>query len=109
MGASGSERSDAGTRHGLRSKLGKLIAWGDARLQDDVQRLQTRLHDRFQGITAFLDRPDIPADNNATERDIRVLARHRGATGGTRSTQPAIRSIRRVDEVCETSFSRVEA
>jgi len=78
---------DAGRRHGLRSKLGKLIAWGDPRLEDDVQRLQTRLHDRFQGITAFLDRRDIPADNNGTERDIRIFARHRNATGGTRSTR----------------------
>jgi hypothetical protein len=78
---------DAGTQHGLRSKLGKLIALGDPRLQDDVQRLQTRLHDRFQGITAFLDRPGIPADNNGSERDLRIFARHRGATGGTRSTQ----------------------
>jgi hypothetical protein len=78
---------DAGTRHGLRSKLGKLIAWGDTRLQDDVQRLQTRLHDRFQGITAFLDRPDVPADNNGSERDLRILGRHRKATGGTRSSR----------------------
>ena len=76
---------DAGTRHGLRSQLGRLIAWGDPRLEDDVQRLQNRLHNHFQGVTAFLDRPEIPADNNGSERDIRIFARHRKMTGGTRS------------------------
>lgn len=75
----------ASTRHGLRSRLGRLMYSGDARLDDDVRRLQTRLRDRFDGITLFLDRPDVPADNNATERDIRIFARHRKVTGGTRS------------------------
>lgn len=81
---------DAGTRHGMRSKLGRLIAWGDPRLQDDVQRLQTRLRNRFHGVTAFLDNPDIPADNNGTERDLRIFARHRKGTGGTRSAQGSL-------------------
>jgi transposase len=78
---------DTGTRHGMRTKLGRLIAWGDPRLQDDVQRLQSRLRDRFYGVTAFLDNRGIPADNNGTERDLRILARHRKGTGGTRSTR----------------------
>jgi transposase len=39
----------------------------------------------FDEEPAFLDRPDIPADNNGSERDLRILARHRKATGGTRS------------------------
>ena len=75
----------AGARHGLRSRLGRIIHDGDPRIADDVQRLQTRLDNHFQGITTFLDRRDVPADNNASERDVRILARHRKATGGTRS------------------------
>jgi len=78
-------RGDAGARHGMRVKLGRLLAWGDPRLDDDVQRLQTRLHTHFAGVTTFLDRPDVPADNNASERDLRPLGRHRKVTGGTRS------------------------
>ena len=76
---------NAGTRHGLRSRLGRIINAGDCRIDDDVQRLQTRLRERFTGITTFLDRPDVPADNNGSERDLRPLAQHRKATGGTRS------------------------
>jgi hypothetical protein len=75
----------AGTRHGLRVRLGRIINAGDARLEDDVQRLQTRLRTHFAGITTFLDRPDVPADNNGSERDIRPIALHRKVTGGTRS------------------------
>ena len=78
-------RGNAAIRHGLRVRLGRIINEGDPRLNDDVQRLQTRLRDRFQGITAFLDRRDVPADNNGSERDLRIFARHRKATGGTRS------------------------
>ena len=66
-------------------RLGRIINAGDARLEDDVQRLQTRLRTHFAGITTFLDRPDVPADNNGSERDIRPIALHRKVTGGTRS------------------------
>jgi len=76
---------NASTRHGLRIRLGRIINAGDCRIHDDVQRLQTRLRDRFAGITTFLDRPDVPADNNGSERDLRPVAQHRKATGGTRS------------------------
>jgi transposase len=75
----------AGTRHGLRARLGRIINAGDCRIHDDVQRLQVRLREHFAGITTFLDRPDVPADNNGSERDIRPLAQHRKSTGGTRS------------------------
>ena len=78
-------RGNAATRHGLRVRLGRIIYEGDPRLEDDVQRLQTRLHARFKGVTAFLDRRDVPADNNGSERDLRIFARHRKVTGGTRS------------------------
>jgi hypothetical protein len=80
-------RGNAGTRHGMRVRLGRIINSGDARLTDDVQRLQTRLRNRFEGITTFLERRDVPADNNGSERDIRPIAQHRKATGGTRSSR----------------------
>jgi len=51
----------------------------------DIMRLCNRIETNFDGITAFLDDPRIPADNNATERDIRPLAVYRRVTGGTRS------------------------
>lgn len=76
---------DARVRHGLRVRLGKLIADDSLSLHSDVARLQGRLDENFYGVTRFMDRTDVPADNNATERDIRALALHRKTTGGTRS------------------------
>lgn len=48
-------------------------------------RLQQRLHEHFHGVLRFVVRRDVPADNNATERDIRFLATYWKVTGGTRS------------------------
>lgn len=79
--ASGDHRA----RHGIRVRLGKLIADPKLAVHREVARLQNRLDEHFHGVLTFLDRPDIPADNNATERDIRCLAQHRKSTGGTRS------------------------
>ena len=78
-------RGNPSIRHGLRVRLGRMLAEGDPRINDDLNRLQTRLREHFKGVTAFLDCRDIPADNNATERDIRPIAEHRKRTGGTRS------------------------
>jgi transposase len=44
-----------------------------------------RIDSNFDGIVAFVTNPQIPADNNASERDIRPLAVFRKVTGGTRS------------------------
>ena len=78
-------RGNASIRHGLRVRLGRLVADADLGLHVEVQRLQARLDQHFFGITNFLDRRDVPADNNGTERDLRLFAQHRKATGGTRS------------------------
>lgn len=75
----------ASAQHGIRVKLGKLIANADFGLQPDVARVQHRLDEHFHGVLRFVDDRDIPADNNATERDIRSLATFRKVTGGTRS------------------------
>lgn len=72
-------------RHGIRVRLGRLVADPTLGLHADVARLQARLDQHFHGVLTFLDRPDVPADNNATERDLRALAQYRKVTGGTRS------------------------
>jgi transposase len=53
----------------------------------DLVRLQERMAERREGIELVLTRPDVPATNNATERDLRDDARYRAMTGGTRSRQ----------------------
>jgi transposase len=51
----------------------------------EVARLCRRIGERFTGITHFVHHPEVPADNNATERDIRAIASYRRVMGGTRS------------------------
>jgi hypothetical protein len=51
----------------------------------DVLRLCARLTEHFDGVVSFLDHPDVKADNNDTERDVRPLAVYRKISGGTRS------------------------
>jgi hypothetical protein len=53
----------------------------------EVVRLQSRIEAHFDGVMRFVDRPDVPMTNNATERDLRPLALHRKVTGGTRSRE----------------------
>lgn len=53
----------------------------------DVVRLQKRLDEHRVGIMLFVDRPDVPMTNNASERDIRPFALQRKVTGGTRSSR----------------------
>jgi transposase len=50
-----------------------------------LAKLQHRIQLRFEGVLAFLGRPDIPFHNNTAERDIRPIALHRKMTGGCRS------------------------
>jgi hypothetical protein len=76
---------DLTARRGIRIRMGRLIADAVLSAHPDVARLQARLHEHFHGVLTFLDHPDVPADNNATERDIRAMAVHRKVTGGTRS------------------------
>lgn len=53
----------------------------------DVLRLCGRLSDRFDGVVTFIDHPEVDADNNDTERDVRPLAVYRKISGGTRSPE----------------------
>jgi hypothetical protein len=88
--AAGHEAQQSGDRSEravARGRLTRLIRSVDYAEVPDVVRLQIRLGKHKEGITTFLDRPEVPATNNATERDLRSLARHRAMTGGTRSAQ----------------------
>jgi transposase len=49
------------------------------------QRLQRRYRTHRDKLLVFLERPDVPADNNASERALRNSVIHRKVTGGFRS------------------------
>jgi transposase len=85
-GKEAARSGDPSARKGARVRLGHLISSPNFVEFTDIVRLQERLDIHKSGVTRFIDRPDVPATNNATERDIRAHARHRAMTGGTRST-----------------------
>jgi transposase len=84
-GKAAAESGHPSDRKGARIRLGHLISSTNFVDFPDIIRLQERLETHKAGVTLFIDRPDVPATNNATERDIRAHARHRAMTGGTRS------------------------
>jgi transposase len=84
-GKDAAESGDLGARRGARIRLGHIISSTNWVAFPDIVRLQERLDVHKAGVTRFIDRPDVPATNNATERDFRVHGRHRAVTGGTRS------------------------
>jgi transposase len=74
----------------------------------DGQRLRRRYSKLRSHLFTFLDHPEMPADNNGSERELQPTATYRKVTGGFRSTWDAdlfaaVRSIigtaarRRVD------------
>ena len=85
IGKQAQQSGDLRARHGVRIRMGRLIADAALGVHPDVARLQARLDEHFDGVLTFLDFPNVPSDNNATERDIRPLAVYRKVTGGTRS------------------------
>jgi transposase len=48
-------------------------------------RLQARYREHRANLFVFLDRPDVPPTNNASEQDLRPSVIHRKVTGGFRS------------------------
>src|SRR5258708_26516379 len=50
--------------------------------QADAVRLQKRFRKHFESIWHFLDRPDVPFTNNASERALRPAVIHRKVIGG---------------------------
>lgn len=55
----------------------------------DAKRLQKRFRKHFDAIWLFLDRDDVPFDNNASERALRPAVIHRKVIGGFRTTSGA--------------------
>lgn len=52
---------------------------------EDSQRLWRRFHKHRQALLLFLDRPDVPPTNNASEQALRNSVIYRKVTGGFRS------------------------
>ena len=52
----------------------------------DGQRLRRRYGKHRSHLFTFLDHPEVPADNNGSERELRPTATYRKVTGGFRST-----------------------
>lgn len=84
-GKAAAQSGDPNARRGARIRLGQIINSTNWVGYRDIVRLQERLDVHKAGVTLFIDRPDVPATNNATERDIRAHARQRAVTAGTRS------------------------
>jgi uncharacterized coiled-coil protein SlyX len=77
---------DAGAKHGIRVRLGKLATDGLLRFANpDVERLQNRINREFYSLLTFLDVPGMPAQNNLAEQGIRCLVLFRNRSFGTRS------------------------
>jgi len=51
----------------------------------NARRLQIRYREHRISLFVFLDRPDVPPTNNASEQDLRPSVIHRKVTGGFRS------------------------
>jgi transposase len=51
----------------------------------NARRLQARYREHRASLFVFLDRPDVPPTNNASEQDLRPSVIHRKVTGGYRS------------------------
>jgi transposase len=54
-----------------------------------ARRLQERYREHRASLFVFLDRPDVPPTNNASEQDLRPSVIHRKVTGGYRSWRGA--------------------
>ena len=55
----------------------------------NARRLQERYREHRASLFVFLDRPDVPPTNNASEQDLRPSVIHRKVTGGYRSSAGA--------------------
>jgi len=76
---------DESKQHGIRIRLGRIIADEEIAGHPDVARLQARCHVEFHGLLHFMSDPDIPAHNNGGELAARALVVMRKVIGGTRS------------------------
>ena len=84
-GEAAAASGDFFARRGARIQLGHLVNCTDYISFPEIVKLQARLEKYKPGVTRFLDTPEVPWNNNASERDMRIVARYRAVTGGTRS------------------------
>ena len=89
-GDAAAKSGDTSARHGVKIRLGHLIAATDYVSFPDIVQLQERIALRWEGITRFVDDPNVPWNNTAAERDMRPVGRYRAITGGTRSTRGSV-------------------
>ena len=69
----------------------------------DCLRIWKRLYKHCDELFTFLDDPQVPADNNGTERDIRSLAAARN-DGGTHRTDWSAAAFARIKSVIVTGM-----
>ena len=76
------------TRREYRRRLERALdaVMALAPTQRDGQRLRRRYGTLRSHLFTFLDHPEVPADNNGSERELRPMATYRKVTGGFRST-----------------------
>src|ERR687893_660189 len=76
------------TRREYRRRLERALDAGMALAPTNRpgQRLRRRYGKMREHLFTFLDHPDVPADNNGSERELRPTATYRKVTGGFRST-----------------------
>lgn len=89
-GEAAAKDGDVLARRGARIRLGHIIGSTDYVAFPDIVKLQERIAICWDGITRFLDDPNVPWHNNATEQDFRVVGRYRAITGGTRSPRGSV-------------------
>jgi transposase len=77
--------ADKSKQHGIRVRLGRLVADTELGKHPDVARLQYRALEEFHGLLHFMSDPQIPAHNNGGELAARALVVMRKVIGGTRS------------------------
>ncbi len=70
-------------RRRLECALDAVMALAPTHL--DGQRLRKRYGKHRSHLFTFLDHPEVPADNNSSERELRPTATYRKVTGGFRS------------------------
>ena len=75
------------TRHEYRRRLECALdaVMALAPTHRDGQRLRRRYGKHRSHLFTFLDHPEVPADNNSSERELRPTATYRKVTGGFRS------------------------
>jgi transposase len=73
----------AARRRAIEAECDQLLA--EDVLHPKGQNLQRRYRAHRDKLFVFLERPDVPPDNNGSERDLRNSVVHRKVTGGFRS------------------------